>query len=46
MKDPDNYYIETEHANKRDGAQLKESYRDPTESSKEEKETANSEKCP
>ena len=47
MKDPDNYYIETEHANKRDGARLKETYRDPAEPEAEDvKEETKNEKCP
>jgi len=47
MKNPDNYYIETEHANKRDGAQLGETYRDPVQPDTEEaKKETEKEKCP
>lgn len=43
MNDPDNYYIETAHANKRDGAKLGETYRDPEQPNTEK---AEEEKCP
>jgi RHS repeat-associated protein len=43
MKEPANYYIETESANKRDGANIRQSYREPGKKKKDE--LLNGEKC-
>lgn len=48
MQDPDVYYVETEHANKRDGAKLKEQYRDaedPSKTDKKKKDVSDDGKC-
>lgn len=43
MKEPSNYYIETEYANKRDGANIRQTYRDPAK--KKKNELLGGEKC-